>query len=106
MWWRERQVDQTGYEEAEKHLGFVGCILSASKKAPEVIWNANVCTREHGKIWYGDISIAKSKKALQELANKLGTNVYVLREMDARFDTEDKPRFDNAVEIIEYEHTV
>lgn len=64
-----------------------------------VVFNANLCTKEQGKIWYGDLDITKDEKALSVLAGLLGETVYVLREMDARFDNESSPKFDRAVAV-------
>jgi len=91
-------------DAATKHLGWPGRILAASKsgyttKYPKrvVAFNGNVCTKEHGKIWYGDVDTTKDKKALKALAKDLGCVVYVLREMDARFSTEGAPLFERAI---------
>lgn len=88
------------WDIAEEILGRPGQMVSANKTAPkdqEIIWNANVCTREHGKIWFGDLNVTKDSDKLTDLAIRLKTTVYVLREMDARFDNELNPRFDEAV---------
>ena len=88
---------------AREVLGFPGAMMSGSKsgyrqKYPNnlAIFNANICT-ENGKIWYGDMDCTKSENKLKELATKLGTKIYVLYEMDARFDNEEKPRIERAV---------
>lgn len=89
-------------DKAVEYLGYCGQMMSGSKKASverRVVWNGNVCTREHGKLWFGDISITESSKALQKLADALRVNVYVLRERDARFEFETSPLFENAVEM-------
>lgn len=101
-------------------LGRPGAMLSGSKTAaPErrVVWNANVLIDQPNgkfsifpakrvspvKVWFGDLSITESEAKLQELANRFGQKVYVLREMDARFDTEANPRIDEAVAVFEPE---
>lgn len=58
-----------------------------------VVFNANICTREDGKIWFGDVDITLDEPALKKIAKKLGKRIYVLWEMDARFDTESSPLF-------------
>ena len=88
----------TQWDTAREFLGPVGRLLSPDKSAPEgrvVVWNGNVCTRSVGKIWYGDIDITDPTD-LRDLATELGEPVYVLNEMDARFDTESEPVFSNA----------
>lgn len=54
----------------------------------EVYFNANIFTEDKGKIWYGDLDLTKDLPALQNMANELNTTLYVLREMDGRFGTE------------------
>lgn len=94
-----RDVD--AWQEAGLIFGYAGAMLSGSKTAPAgevVVWNANVCTKEHGKLWFGDLNLTQGgyEKA-RALADKLGVTVYVLREMDARFENERSPKFENAV---------
>ena len=87
---------------AVKHLGFEGrCYGSMSEyRARNVdhltIKNANVCTREHGKIWWGDLDVTETVGELRALARELGVIVFVLREMEARFENADAPRLHNA----------
>ena len=90
-------------EIAEKHLGYRGKMISSSKSGymkrfPEnlVIFNSNVCTEE-GKIWYGDMDITLSYKDLTNLSKELGKIVYVLRELDGRFENEETPRNERAI---------
>ena len=60
------------------------------------VFNANVCTAA-GKIWYGDLDVTRDEHMLRALAELLGEKVYVLREMDARFEDEANPKLDKAV---------
>lgn len=95
---REDKMDL--WDTAEEYLGRPGRMLSGSKTAPKgerVVWNSNVCTKEHGKIWFGDLNITRSFDNLVDLAFRLNARVYILYEMDARFENELNPRFDNAV---------
>lgn len=93
-------------EAAAQILGMEGRMISGSKSGyrdrnPKnlAVFNANVCTKSNGKIWFGDIDITLSHEKLTELAKSVEENVYVLSEMDARFGNEDSPIFDNAVAI-------
>lgn len=88
---------------AARVLGFPGRMISGSKSDYDrahpgnvVVFNANVCTRSHGKIWYGDLDVTKDEAMLKALAGALGEDVFVLREHDARFETEAAPRLDRA----------
>ena len=91
------------WDAANQKLGYVGAMISASKSGHKakgdkpVVFNANICTKEHGKIWYGDLDVNRSISYLQGLAKEMGVTIYVLREMDARFQNEAKPLFENAV---------
>ena len=90
-------------EVAVKHLGPYPAMLDGDKMQyrkenpnSTVLYNGNVVTRT-AKVWYGDIDVTKNIENLTALARELGESVYVLREMDARFDTHDNPNFENAV---------
>ncbi len=99
---REKRLD-AGYMKAKEVLGFNGRMISADKvgysnRFPDnvVVYNSNVCTAE-GKIWFGDVDVTKDGAKLTALAEALGEKVYVLREMDGRFDNEGAPKLDRAV---------
>jgi hypothetical protein len=62
-----------------------------------VVFNANVCTRGRGKIWYGDLDLTLDATDLSRLATELNEDVLVLRERDARFGREHDPAFEQAV---------
>ena len=88
---------------AESHLGMSGRMISFSKSGyiqrhPKhiVIFNSNICT-EGGKIWQGDIDVTLAKDALLDLAREIDRKVYVLYEMDGRFENEDSPKLNRAV---------
>jgi len=94
------------HEIINKHLGFPGVMLSGSKDAPKskfgthfVVWNSNIVVEGYGKVWYGDFNITRSEGVLIALARDLGRKVYVLREMDGRFDNEKTPKTDHAIFI-------
>lgn len=76
-------------------IGPCGRILSATKSEKEVVYNGNVLI-ESTKVWFGDFRFTERYK-LQDLPRLLQCKVYVLREMDCRFETEDEPRLDRAV---------
>jgi hypothetical protein len=89
----------------EKKLGMLGTMISGSKSGymeqyPDnlVVFNANLCT-ETGKVWYGDLDITKSSESLSALAIELNTTLYVLYEMDGRFEFENNPQLSRAIAI-------
>jgi len=86
-----------------KHIGHNGKMISGSKsgyrdKYPKnlVVFNSNICTAK-GKDWFGDIDITLEREALKNLASELGETVYVLYEMDGRFEHEGKPLIEKFV---------
>jgi len=82
-------------------LGYAGKMISASKRNynGKCIFNANLCTKSR-KLWFGDIDLEKDNKKLQQIANEFKENIYILKEMDGRFENEKKPILENAVSII------
>lgn len=85
---------------AEVYLGISGALISWSKSRYKeehpgnlVVFNSNVCTKD-GKIWHGDLDVTRSKENLSMLSNALDEDIYVLREMDGRFENEDNPKID------------
>lgn len=86
-----------------KRLGYYGAMISGSKSGygrmyPKnlAIFNSNVCL-ESKKIWWGDLDLTLSKDKLIELSKELNDVVYVLYEMDGRFENEEKPLIDRYV---------
>lgn len=86
-------------------LGFYGHMLSGSKSGYDeqnskslTIFNANLIITGYGKVWHGDIDITKSEEQLKFIAKGFGGAViYVLYEMDGRFDNEENPKIEQAV---------
>jgi hypothetical protein len=73
----------------------IGRMLSGSKsgyrdKYPDnlVVFNANIVLHEIGKIWYGDIDVTRDFENLKNIADELKCDLYIIREMDARFENE------------------
>ena len=96
------KMEQT-YLIAEERLGMRGRMISFSKsgyvqKNPDnlVVFNSNVCI-DDGKIWFGDLDVSLSYNTLSGLSKELGKTVYVLTEMDGRFENEENPRLGGAV---------
>lgn len=81
-------------------LGPCGRMISGSKSSYKgnAVFNANLCI-ESRKLWFGDIDLDKDKKKLQAIADCFAEPIYILREMDARFDTENSPKLENAKAI-------
>jgi hypothetical protein len=87
-------------------VGWNGRMISASKSGYRerhpnnlAVFNSNICTKSEGKVWYGDIDLTESKDKLLEVAAEAGEDIYVLYEMDARFENEGAPIFNRAVAV-------
>ena len=82
--------------EAFYSNGFhIGRMISGSKSGyrernpeNEVYFNANIFTLEEGKVWYGDLDVTKDLSALEEITKTIGKDLYILSEMDGRFENE------------------
>lgn len=92
--------------------GFIpGRMISGSKSRyremypeNEVYFNANIFVLGEGKIWHGDLDVTRDKEVLQEIAREIGKDLFILREMDGRFENEkrtDPEIIKNAVHKIE-----
>jgi hypothetical protein len=47
--------------------------------------NANIFSRNQGKIWWGDLDLEKDKAALENIAQRLRRRLYVMDELDGRW---------------------
>lgn len=84
-------------------LGDKGNLVAFSKsnyrsKHPNniVVFNSNIII-DNKKCWFGDIDVTISKDKLLELSKELNNTIYILYEMDARFEHEEKPNIENFV---------
>ena len=74
----------------------------------KVFFNANIVVPKYGKIWWGDLDVTRDFKPLLEVSKEIELPLYVLREMDARFENatlSTKKLIKKAVEVINYEET-
>ena len=99
------------HEVISQTLGFPGRMISGSKSGYRdrypnnlVIFNANVCTAQN-KIWYGDLDLALDKEKLSLLAVALGQDLYVLYEMDGRFENKKSPIIKSAQVVFKADGT-
>lgn len=54
----------------------------------EVYFNSNIFVLGEGKIWYGDLDVTNDKDSLERIASSIGKDLFILREIDGRFDNE------------------
>lgn len=95
------------YEQLRNHLGSAGRMISGSKSGyrnshPDncAVFNANIIAKNSDgaeKVWFGDIDITLDEQALKSAALDAECELYVLREMDARFENESNPKLDKFV---------
>lgn len=92
-----------------RYLGHHGAMVSGSKSRymkdnphNKVVFNANVVIPVYGKIWYGDIDITKSKKNLIDFCKKIDTDLYILYELDFRFEKEGRSLEDAIAKVSKY----
>lgn len=65
-----------------------------------VVFNANIVIGKK-KVWYGDVDLTIDKEKIDAIARECKEKVFVLREMDGRFENEKKPIIKNAVYVAE-----
>lgn len=53
------------------------------------IFNANIIVEPYGKVWHGDVDVTADAVILKDLANEIGSDLYILYENDARWGKED-----------------
>jgi hypothetical protein len=93
----EFKTHESYYRIFDRHGLMMGRMISGSKSTyrqmhpdNEVYFNANVVIASEGKVWYGDLDLTLDTPKLQEVADVLKEPLYVLYEMDARFENENK----------------
>lgn len=96
-------IAQLEFSESDKReVEFIRQILSYEGRmigdSETRIKNANICTDDR-KLWFGDVDLKKDAKKIQQIAEGLNKKIYVLREMDARFENEKKPLLERAKAI-------
>lgn len=95
------------------YLGTPGRMISGSKGLyihtnPKnlVVFNSNIFDEDGNKLWYGDLDITLSERRLLQASGELNKKLYVLHEMDGRFDKEKTPALEKAVVIVYPSNTV
>lgn len=85
----QKVMHKHGFELA-RMIAYSKSTYISKKPNNQAIFNANVVT-DQGKIWWGDLDLADDSEKLQQAANDLNCNLYILREMDYRFGKENRP---------------
>ncbi len=85
----------TYYPAFEAEGLLTGRLLAGSKSAyrekhpeNEVYFNANIFNSDGKKIWYGDLDLTLEAEKIDRIAEAMGEKLFVLREMDGRFENE------------------
>ena len=86
------------YDAFSNHKLHLGRMISSSKSSywksfPDhhIVFNGNIITKEDGKIWHGDLDLTVDADTLKKIAKELGKELFVVREMNARFGAEKDP---------------
>jgi len=94
----EFRSDGDIYKLFSKYGFIMSRMISGSKsgyrdKYPDhkVVFNANIVTESRGKVWYGDLDLTLDTPQLMNISRELKEPLYVLYEMDARFENENQP---------------
>lgn len=97
MFEKDFEEDSTPREVFSKNKLHMGRMIGASKgdyrrENPDnvIVFNANIMTEIDGKIWFGDIDITKEFVRLENVAKELNKDLYILSELDGRFENESK----------------
>jgi len=72
-----------------KMLSFSKTEYRQANPGHEVYFNANIVTTSKGKIWWGDLDVTIDGPMLEQVARELNEEIYVLRELDGRFENEE-----------------
>lgn len=95
----------TAQQLINEKIGWAGRIISGSKRGYRMthpdnfaLFNSNICTKA-AKIWWGDIDLTTAKLDLLDIAEETGEELYVLFEMDGRFENENSPKIDKAAVV-------
>jgi len=86
----------------------IGRMISGSKSGyhrlnpdNEVFFNANIFIKDSlksgMKVWWGDLDYTLDFDALIEIAGEINKDLFILREMDGRFENEDMTDVDEIV---------
>ena len=93
----EFMSDGDMYKLFSDHGFMMGRMISGSKSGyheryPDhfVVFNANIITKTREKIWCGDLDLSLDAADLMKISRDLGESLYILREMDARFENENQ----------------
>jgi hypothetical protein len=62
-----------------------------------LIYRANICVQNYGKIWHGDLDFTTDEAKLKKLARQFNLSFYILKELDSKFDTEQDPSYEKAL---------
>jgi len=91
----------------EKTIGYAGRMIAGSKSGycnayPTnfPVFNSNLVVIKDGKptkVWHGDLDLTLDYDKLLKASEKLGTALYVLYEMDGRFENDEKPVMDRYI---------
>lgn len=83
---------KNGFLYCGRMIGFSKSYYRETHPDNKVVFNANIFTLEDGKIWYGDLDLTLDETELKKVAQEIGKKLYVLYEMDGRFENEEQSK--------------
>ena len=93
----EKMYTEKTYKEFYSRGFPMGRMISQSKSGyrdrhpqHDVMFNANIIIEGANKAWFGDLDITIDRPLLEEIAKALDKDLYILKEMDARFGAENE----------------
>jgi hypothetical protein len=90
-----------------EEIGYFGRMISGSKIAPKghtVFFNACIFDESYQQIWWGDFDLTADSEALQKIATRHGSKLYVTREQPFRWDglSKKQVKADTEERIVEF----
>ena len=80
-------IEEKGFNLG-RMVGFSKTLYRQRYPNNEIVFNANIFTKSSGKIWWGDLDLTLDEEKLKEISKEMGEPLYILREMDGRFENE------------------
>lgn len=83
-------------KKLEEHLGASGKSFRLKQRYSKyqnhlLIHRANLCLENEGVIWSGDLDFTVEETFLKKLCKENNLSIYILKELDARFNIKNPP---------------
>ena len=96
--------NKTLTKELETHLGANGKSFRLKQRYRKyqnhlLIHRANLCLESFGVIWSGDLDFTMEESFLKKLCKKHNLSIYILKELDGRFNPQNPPLEKSLIKI-------